>query len=284
MQARAAADSDPARLGEEERDDAVADVPADKAARVDDALVGRADQPAAEREVAGGREAPRERRGGLQVGEQDRRGAPRRPWRPAASARSAADRPSRSSPRASPCPPRASRSSRSRRAGRRRSRMRKPTTGTSTCIVREARRAPLRTDSAAGSAGESSIDHVAQRGVDDLAKLVAAARGVGEYPAAESGEQHAHKLRWCSSRSASAGSRSSPRARRCAHRCAQGASSTSPPKREAQLVSRVGDAPAVIDDPAPVSGVAQRRGHLGERRDPRAADTTLWRPSVATLP
>ena len=60
-------------LGEEERDDAVADVPADQAARVDHALVGGANQAPPQREVAGGGQAPGERRRGLKVGEQDRR-------------------------------------------------------------------------------------------------------------------------------------------------------------------------------------------------------------------
>ena len=52
MQLRAAAGFRTGRVDEEERDDAVADVPSDEPAGVDDALVGGACEPADEREVA----------------------------------------------------------------------------------------------------------------------------------------------------------------------------------------------------------------------------------------
>ena len=62
-------------LGEEEGDHAVADVPTDEAARVDDALIGGAREAAPEREVAGRRQATGERGRRLEVREQDRRRA-----------------------------------------------------------------------------------------------------------------------------------------------------------------------------------------------------------------
>ena len=65
-------------LGEEEGDHAVADVPTDEAARVDDALIGGAREAPPEREVAGRRQATGERGRRLQVREQDRRRASRR--------------------------------------------------------------------------------------------------------------------------------------------------------------------------------------------------------------
>ena len=49
MQSRAAADSEPGNLGEEEGDDTVADVPADQATGVDDEWSGRAHEPPASR-------------------------------------------------------------------------------------------------------------------------------------------------------------------------------------------------------------------------------------------
>ena len=68
----------PRGLGEEERDDAVPHVPTHESAGIDDALIGDAHQSAPEREVAGGRQSSRQRGRTLQVGEQDRRRAPRR--------------------------------------------------------------------------------------------------------------------------------------------------------------------------------------------------------------
>ncbi len=66
----------PRGLGEKERAHAVADMPADQAAAVHDAPVGGYHEPAADREVAGGRQAPGEAGRSLEVGEQDRRRSP----------------------------------------------------------------------------------------------------------------------------------------------------------------------------------------------------------------
>jgi len=52
-------------------------VAADDAASIDDALVSGCDKSAAEGEVVGGRQSPRECRGALEVGEEHRRWSPR---------------------------------------------------------------------------------------------------------------------------------------------------------------------------------------------------------------
>ena len=76
MQPRAAADSEPAVSA---RKNATTPSPTWRPTSppgVDHALVGRADEPAPEREVAGGGQPPGKRRGGLEIGEQDRRRSP----------------------------------------------------------------------------------------------------------------------------------------------------------------------------------------------------------------